>query len=60
MKYREIGDLAGCGEDAVAKRISRARGRLRGLLAEGPPNSQGFPEARKRSTTQEAGDGHER
>lgn len=34
MKYREIGGLAGCSEDTVAKRISRARSRLRAILSD--------------------------
>lgn len=32
MRYREIGQIAGCSEDAVKVRIHRARKRVRGML----------------------------
>lgn len=34
MKYREIAALAGCTEDTIAKRVSRARASLRAVLSE--------------------------
>ena len=34
MKYREIAALAGCTEDTIAKRVSRARASLRAVISE--------------------------